>query len=419
MKKDEDIKALPETNVPGFDVLEDFIREKVQSLVQGLLEEEVTEFLGRKRYERLEAGEGTSDGPPPYRNGRGKPRTLTLSSGTIEVQRPRIRNLDEQFESRVLPLFKRRSQLVNEMLPELYLHGLALRDFDMALRGLLGEDAPISASSIARLKADWVKEYEEWRNEPITEEPVYMWADGIYVKAGLEKSKAAILVVIGAFADGSKRVLAADVGFRESTDSWKAVFNLLVKRGMKRGPRILVADGGPGLWAAVSEIGWECKEQRCWKHKLGNVLDTLPTNEQNTAKKLLRLIPQSKSREEAEVRRDTFIETYQERYPKSAERLLADWDRLVAFYDFPAEHWKHLRTSNVVESPFQIVRLRTSAARRFKKAENAVAVVWRLLMVAESTFRSLDKIYALQDVEDGVQFINGIPVKKRSDTEAA
>ena len=415
MKKDQSISPVGQSQLPGFENLEAYLREHVQGIVQRLLDEEVTEYLGRERYERSD----TSDGAPAYRNGHGKPRQLTLSNGTIEVRRPRLRNLSEHFESQVLPLFKRRSETVNAMLPELYLHGLALRDFDLALRGLLGDEAPLSPSSIARLKADWLKEFEAWRREPIEEEPLYMWADGVYVKAGLEKAKAAVLVVIGAFQDGSKRVLAAEPGYRESMESWKEVLSSLAKRGIENGPKILVADGGLGLWAAVAELGWTCKEQRCWKHKLGNVTDVLPNSEQRPALKILRSIPQSKTREEAEARRDAFIESYQERYPKACERLESDWERMVAFYDFPREHWKHLRTSNVVESPFQVVRLRTRAAKRFKRADNASAVIWKLLMIAESTFRSLDKVYLLEDVARGQQFVNGTPVKQARSADAA
>lgn len=418
MKRDQNIKPSPSSEIPTFGALEDYVREEVQGLVQKLLEEEVTEFLGRQRYERVEEAADES-AAPAYRNGYGKPRQLTLSNGTIEVRRPRLRNLSERFESQVLPLFKRRSERVRELLPELYLHGLALRDFDLALRGLLGEDAPLSASSIARLKADWLKEYEAWRREPIEEQPVYMWADGVYVKAGLEKTKAAVLVVIGAFQDGSKRILAAEPGYRESCESWKEVLSGLESRGLAGGPQILVADGGLGLWAAVAELGWTCKEQRCWKHKLANVLDVLPTNEQRPAQKILRSIPQSKTREEAEARRDAFLQSYQERFPKACERLQSDWERMVAFYAFPRDHWKHLRTSNVVESPFQVVRLRTRAAKRFKRTDNASAVIWKLLMVAESTFRNLDKIYLLEDVARGTLFINGVAVNQPSEVEAA
>ncbi len=400
-------------SLPSFETLDEYVRTEVQNLVQRLLEEEVTEYLGRRRYERSEPAEG----PQGYRNGHGKPRRLTLGCGTIEVRRPRLRNLEERFESELLPLFKRRSGVVNSMLPELYLHGLALRDFDMALRGLLGEEAPLSPSSIARLKAGWNKEYEAWRREPVDEEPIYMWADGVYVKAGLEKDKAAVLVVIAAFEDGTKRVLAAEPGFRESCDSWKEVFSNLVERGLKP-PRVLVADGGLGLWAAVAEMGWQCKEQRCWKHKMQNVLDVLPSSEQKPAMKILRSIPRSQTREEAEARRDAFVQSYQDRYPKAGERLLADWERMVAFYDLPKEHWRHLRTSNIVESPFQVVRLRTSAAKRFKRTDNASAIIFKLLMVAESCFRTLSKIHVLEDVARGVHYVNGVPMSSSRTTAA-
>jgi putative transposase len=389
--------------------LEEYIRCEVQRLVQQLLDQEATELLGRQRYERAEASEESGEAPP-YRNGHGKPRHLTLPIGTIEVRRPRLRNLSERFESRLLPLFQRRSKVVNSMLPELYLHGLALRDFDMALRGLLGEEAPLSPSSIARLKAEWRQEYDAWRKEPITERPVYMWADGVYVKAGLEKDKAAVLVVIAAFADGTKRVLAVEAGFRESRASWQEVLRSLVERGLEP-PRVLVADGGLGLWAAVAELGWPCLEQRCWKHKTQNVLDVLPDKEQRTALKILRKIPQSKTLEEAEARRDAFVESYKGRYPRACERLASDWERMVAFYQLPREHWQHLRTSNVVESPFQVVRLRTNAARRFKKAENASAIIWKLLMVAESTFRRLKRVDMLTELLNGAQYVNGVAIR--------
>jgi transposase-like protein len=405
--------STPSSSVPSFEILEEYIRDQVQGLVQRLLDQESTEVLGRQKYERADPGEDPEQAPP-YRNGHGKPRRLTLPVGTIEVRRPRLRNLSECFESRLLPLFQRRSRVVNSMLPELYLHGLALRDFDMALRGLLGEEAPLSASSIARLKEEWRQEYDAWRKEPIVEQPVYLWADGVYVKAGLEKDKAAVLVVIGAFADGTKRVLAAEPGFRESRESWKEVFSSLAKRGLQP-PRVLVADGGLGLWAAVAELGWASLEQRCWKHKIQNVLDVLPSSEQKTALRILRSIPQSKTREEAEARRDAFIESYQDRCPRACERLASDWARMVAFYDLPREHWKHLRTSNIAESPFQVVRLRTNAAKRFKKAENASAIIWKLLMVAESTFRRLDRVHLLEDLLQGTKFINGVAVR----TEAA
>ena len=212
-----------------FEELEDWVREKIQGWVQELLEEEVTELLGRRKSERRRA----VDAPSGYRNGYGKPRHLTLSSGTIQVRRPRVRDLEEHFESRVLPLFAKRTRQVRELIPELYLHGLALGDFDLALRGLLGEKAHLSSSTVARLKEKWQAEWEVWQSRPLNDlEVVYLWVDGIYVKAGLEKEKAVLLVVLAALSDGSKAVVSVTSGYRESTQSWPEVLRDLKGRGM-------------------------------------------------------------------------------------------------------------------------------------------------------------------------------------------
>ncbi len=397
----------PAREATTFESLEMFARSQIQTWLQQLLEEEVGELLGRDRYQRREG----VDVPFGYRNGHGKPRRLSMSCGTITVRRPRVRGLEERFESRILPLFKRRTEEVGELLPQLYLHGLAQRDFELALRGLLGDGAPLSPSSIARLKERWLEEYREWRQRPLEGELVYLWADGIYVKAGLEKEKAALLVVIGAFSDGTKRVLAVESGWRESTESWLDVLRSLVRRGLDA-PRLVVADGALGLWAAIAELGWKCKEQRCWNHKLTNVLDALPKKEQPAGSELLRKIPAAETVEEAEKQRDDFVKRHRQRHPKACERLLSDWERMIGFYSFPKEHWKHLRTSNVVESPFHAVRLRTSAAKRFKRTDNAEAILWKLLMVAERTFRKLNAPHLLPSVAAGDLYVNGIRSKK-------
>ena len=381
--------------------MEEFIRLQVQSTVQELLEAEAAEHLGRERYERR----GT--GRRGYRNGHGKARKVSLACGTIEVRRPRLRDLEERFESCLLPMFARQSRKLERMLPELYLEGLALRDFDRALRGLLGDGAPLSPSTIARLKEHWTEELEAWRQEPIEDEIVYAWADGIYIKAGLEKDKAALLVGIGVTTEGVKRVLAVEQGYRESTESWKAVLWSLMKRGMNT-PAAVIADGGLGLWAAIRELGWQCKEQRCWNHKQCNVRDALPKREQKRGMQMLRKIPQSPTVEEALLRRQDFLDEF-EAYPKACERLLDDWERMVAFYELPKEHWRGLRTSNVVESPFQAVRLRTGAARRFKRVDNATAVIWKLLMIAETGFKPFDGASLLEDVAAGQTYVNGEP----------
>lgn len=401
----------PSSDVPSFEGLEEYIRAEVQRLVQRLLDQEATEVLGRQKYERAEPADSPEE-RPPYRNGHGEPRRLTLPIGTIEVRRPRLRNLSEVFESRLLPLFQRRSQVVNSTLPELYLHGLALRDFDMALRGLLGDEAPLSPSSIARLKAEWREQYDAWRKEPISERPVYLWADGVYVKAGLEKDKAAVLVVIAAFADGTKRVLAAEPGFRESRDAWKEVLGGLAKRGLQP-PRVLVADGGLGLWAAVAELGWPCLEQRCWKHKTQNVLDVLPNSEQKTALKILRSIPQSKTREEAEARR-----LHRELPRALLARVRATRLRLGAHGGLlPA-------AARSLEAPAYEQRRRVALPGRPPEDQRGPALQedrerhrhpLEALDGGREHLRRLERVHLLADLLKGTKYVNGIAIR----TEAA
>jgi transposase-like protein len=401
---------------PGWEALETYAREGIRRLLQQLLEEEVAEALGRRRYERREG----VDAAPGYRNGWGKPRGLSLMSGTITLRRPRVRGLEARFESRLLPLFKRRTEEVGRLLPELYLHGLAHGDFDLALRGLLGAAAPLSAASIARLKASWQTEYATWKRRRLDDlEPVYVWADGIYVKAGLEKDKAAMLVLIAALRDGRKVVLAVESGYRESTESWAALLRDLKARGL-RAPRLVVADGHLGIWGAVTTVFPEVDEQRCWNHRIVNVLDTLPQKLQSEGRALLTKIPYAETREEAERQQGAFqVWATKRGVPAAGRRLAGDWGRLVTFYAFPKEHWKHLRTTNVVESPFAAVRLRTSAAKRFKKVENATAVIWKTLLVAEQSFRRLDAPELLPEVAEGVEYVNGARAKRGNEKVAA
>jgi transposase-like protein len=393
---------------PTWETLETWVRGKVQEFIQDVLEAEVTEVLGRQRHERR----ADVDAPVGYRNGYGKPRRLAVQTGTIELRRPRVRGLEARFESRVLPLFARRTEQVAELLPELYLHGLAQGDFELALRGLLGDGAPLSAKSIERLRGKFVADYRAWTRRSLADhELVYAWADGIYVRAGLEREKAALLVVMGAMRDGRKEVLAVVPGYRESTDSWRAVLRDLRDRGL-RVPKLVVADGAAGIWAAVAELWPAAAEQRCWNHKITNVLTNLPKKVQAAAREELAAIPYAPTRAEAERRRDAFAKTYHRAYPRAVEILKTDWERLVTFYDFPEGHWKHLRTTNVIESPFAAVRLRTDAAKRFKKVDNATALLWRLLMVAERRFRRLNAPEQLAAVYDGRRFEDGQLVKE-------
>lgn len=389
-------------------MIEEMARVKIQGWIQDLLEEEITEFLGREKSERrvaVDTGEG-------YRNGYGKPRRISMMAGTITVRRPRVRGLEERFESRLLPLFVRRTEQVADLLPQLYLHGLAQGDFELALRGLLGDGAPLSASSIERLRAKWQLEYEEWRNTPLDElDVVYAWADGIYVKAGLEDTKAALLVIIGALKDGRKVVLAVESGQRESKESWARVLRSLRDRGL-RPWRATVADGHLGIWTALAEVCPQAEELRCWNHRIVNVIDHLPKKLWLEVRPLLSQIAYADTRAKCERLRDQFVTRYGKAYRKAAECLCRDWERMVAFYNFPKDHWRHLRTTNVVESPFAALRLRTSAAKRFKKVASAEALIWKTLMIAEMKFRRLNAPELLMEVAAGKKFVDGVAVKE-------
>lgn len=389
-----------------YDTLEQWARGQIQVQLQQLLEEEVTTFLGRARHERR----GTVspiDPPPGSRNGYGNPRAFSMMNGTVTVRRPRVRDLTERFVSKVLPLFTRRTQEVGTMLPELYLHGLSAGDFELALRGLLGEGAPLSASSIQRLKVRFELEYETWTTRDLSDlQVVYWWADGLYVKAGIADRKSALLTIVGALSTGEKIVLACESGERESKESWLKVLRDLKHRGLTF-PRLTVADGHLGIWAALGEIHPAGEEQRCWNHKLANVLNALPRKAQPQAAEVLKAMPYAATQAECEQQRDAFVRLYRKTDPKAVDTLLRDWDRMVTFYAFPKDHWIHLRTTNIVESPFALVRLRTDASRRYKRVEGAQAIIWKMLRVAEQAWRKLNSPELLPLVASGVPFKDG------------
>lgn len=390
---------------PTWPTLEAFVRSHVQRCLQQVLEEEVDAVLGRHKSERR-----TDEAAPGSRNGYGKPRQLALMNGTITLQRPRVRGLDDRFVSRILPLFQRRTPEVAALLPELYLHGLASGDFELALRGLLGDAAPLSASAVQRLTHDWHAQYATWKTQDLSRlELVYVWADGLYVKAGLESSNAALLVLIGGLADGTKVVLAVESGQRESTESWATVLRDLTARGL-RAPRCTMGDGALGLWGAVAQVWPTSAEQRCWNHKLRNVVDAVPLKQQPRVLAAVQTIAAAESVADAETVRRAFHRAYRLQFPKACDRLDRDWARMITYYAFPKEHWRHLRTTNVVESPFAAVRLRTSAAKRFKKVENATAIIWRLLRVAEQRVRKLNAPNLCKDVFHGAQYQDGIAI---------
>ena len=395
-----------ESSTVCYATLEQWARGQIQAQLQQILEEEVSTFLGRARHARRERVSPV-DPPQGNRNGYGKPRQFTMLNGTVTVRRPRVRDLTARFESKVLPLFTRRTQEVGTLLPELYLHGLSAGDFELALRGLLGEGAPLSASSIQRLKARFELEYATWTTRNLSDlEVVYWWADGLYVKAGIADRKSALLTIVGALTTGEKIVLACESGERESKDSWLQVLRSLRERGLTF-PRLTVADGHLGIWAALGEIHPAGEEQRCWNHKLTNVLDALPKRGQAKAAELLKAMPYAETQAECERQRDAFVRLHRKTDPRAVDTLLRDWDRMVTFYAFPKEHWIHLRTTNIVESPFASVRLRTDAARRYKRVEGAQAIIWKMLRVAEQAWRRLNAPELLTLVVSGVPFKDG------------
>lgn len=398
-------------SIPTWSDLESCLRGKMRGWLQDMLEAEVDELLGRGKSERRKVVDATLG----YRNGYGKPRKLTLSNGTVTLRRPRVRGVEKRFESRLLPLFVRRSCGVDNLLPELYLHGLALGDFDLALRGLLGEDAPISANTVARLKEKWSAEWEEWSTRRLDElEVVYLWVDGIYVKAGFEKEKAAVLAVMAALSDGSKAIVALKAGYRESKEAWAEILRDLKRRGMNC-PRLVVGDGNLGIWSALGEVYPQTQEQRCWNHRIVNAVDKVPKKHQTQALIYLRQIPYAETAAEAARLKSKYQEWCRKKGLEDAARVLdRDWDRMITFYQYPQEHWRHLRTSNPIESPFSALRLRTDAARRFKKIENALAVIWKMMLVAERRFRHLRAPELMRDVYLGVKYVDGVKFLDRS-----
>jgi len=415
--KERNNKGTVESSEVCYETLEQWVRSKIQEQLQQLLEEEVTTFLGRERHERREKVSPV-DPPKGSRNGHGKPRRFSMMGGTVTVSRPRVRDLSERFESKVLPLFKRRSKEMGTMLPELYLHGLSTGDFELALRGLLGEGAPLSPSSIQRLKARFELEYEQWKKRDLSPlEVVYWWADGLYVKAGIEDRKSALLVIVAALSNSEKIVVACDSGQRESKESWLKVLRDLKDRGLKF-PRLTVADGHLGIWAAFGELYPSGEEQRCWNHKITNVLDDLPKKVQQQASELLKAMPYAETKAECERLRDEFVLKYRKTDNKAVETLLRDWDRMVTFYSFPKEHWLHLRTTNIVESPFSVVRLRTDASRRYKRVDSAKAIIWKMLQVAEKTWRKLNAPELMPLVASGVKFKDGVMMKRTTSSNS-
>lgn len=379
------------------DPIESLVRRAAQAMLQEALEREVEEFLERTRYARAPS-EAEFRG---YRNGYSKPRAVTVGSGSLKVKVPRVSDVpegDEAFASKLIKPYQKRSQTLSELFPKLFIEGLATRDFEPALRCLLGQDAPLSPSTISRLNHQFRADYETWRRARLDAlQIVYVWADGVYLAAGVGDERACLLVVVGVDTSGKKHFLALEEGYRESKESWLGVLRDLKQRGMN-GPAVAVADGGLGFWAALPEVWRQTKEQLCWLHKIRNILDKLPMKERTEGAKCLRAIYLSRNRVDAERLAKGLAGQWSRRYTRAAECLLEALPRLLTFFDFPLEHARHLRTTNVIESVFATVRLRTNAAKRFRTARSGVHLVFKLLERCEKGWLRISHPEKLKEV---------------------
>jgi transposase-like protein len=395
--------------------LDDLAREGARRMIAAALEMEVAEYIERAQGERDEKGHAMV-----VRNGKAKPRTVTLGVGPVEIEAPRVndRRPDHKFTSSILPPWARRSPRLEEALPALYLRGLSTGDFAAALPVILGPDAAgLSASTITRLLRTWQDDYQAWRKRSLEgKDYVYVWADGVNFGVRLEDDRLTCLVIIGVLIDGTKEVIAIEDGYRESTESWLSVLRDLKRRGL-RAPVLAVGDGALGFWAALREIYPETREQRCWVHKIANVLDKLPKRLQARAKMLLHEIMRAPSRKDAEEEIAHFVEEYQARYPKATECLSTDKDTLLTFFDFPAEHWIHLRTTNPIESTFATVKARTRVTKGAGSRKAGLAMAFTLILAAQERWHKVNAAHLVALVRAGATFKDGTLITEAQSIE--
>jgi putative transposase len=417
-----DVRRLPVgEDVEGRVTLDDLAREGARRMIAAALEAEVQEYVSTFVEEVDEDGKRLV-----VRNGRARERRVTVGSGTVPVRAPRVndKRVDEEtgerkrFSSQILPKYARRSPKVTEVLPILYLHGLSTGDFAPALRDLLGDDAAgLSASSIQRLTETWQAEHAAFSKRELRfHRYAYLFVDGVNVSVRLgEDPKVCLLVVIGVREDGCKELLAVEDGYRESEDSWSAVFRDLKARGMNE-PKLVTGDGALGAWAALRSVFPAAREQRCWVHKTANCLDALPKRLQPRAKSLLHEMAEAPTRADARKARERFREEFDAKYPKAVSKLDKDWEQLTTFYDFPAEHWRHLRSTNPIESSFATVKLRTRVTKGAGSKKAALAMAYKLLDAAQERWRRFNGHELVTDVLDGIRFKDGAKVTDDENT---
>ena len=404
------------------DSLTDILRDGARTLLAQAIEAEVADYLGQH------GNLSTADGRRRLvRHGHLPEREIMTGIGPVGVRQPRVRDRagsgDQRirFSSAILPPYARRTKSLEVLIPILYLKGISTGQFGEALAALLGPEAGgLSASTIARLKDAWSDEHVRWSKRDLSAKRyVYFWADGIHVQARLEDNAQCLLVIIGATPEGKKELVGLIDGVRESALSWKELLLDLKRRGLEVGPELAVADGALGFWQALEETWPKTRGQRCWVHKSANVLNKLPKSQQSKAKRALQDIWMAETRKDAALAFDAFVETYGVKYDKAVACLTKDRDALLAFYDFPAEHWKHLRTTNPIESTFATVRHRTVRAKGCLSNKTALAMIFKLVEAAQKTWRRLDGQNQLPKLITGVTFTDGIEAKAKDAQTAA
>ncbi|CAL9446284.1 IS256 family transposase ISRjo4 (plasmid) [Streptomyces sp. enrichment culture] len=391
-------------------LIDEIVREGARRMLAAALEAEVDQYIAELAAERDERGHRLV-----VRNGHHRPRTVTTAAGPVEVRAPRVndRRVDEatgerqRFSSKILPPWCRKSPKISEVLPLLYLHGLSSGDFVPALEQFLGSAAGLSAATVNRLTKQWQDDHTAFQNRDLSgTDYVYVWADGVHPKVRLGQAHSCVLVLMGVRLDGTKELIALAEGLRESTESWADLLRDCRRRGM-RDPALVVGDGAMGLWRALAEVFPQARHQRCWVHKTRNVMNTLPKSTQPGAKKALQEIYNAEDRTHAEKAARAFEKTYGAKWPKAVKKITDDLDELLAFYDFPAEHWIHLRTTNPIESTFSTIRLRTKVTRGAGSPAAALAMVFKLAEAAQARWRAVTAPHLVALVRSGARFENG------------
>jgi len=403
------IATLPDPQGISNDPLTEILRVGARDLIQQAVEAELSNLLQHHADDKTPTGHARL-----VRHGHLPERQIMTGVGAVPVKVPRVRDRGEQaekirFTSSLLPPYLRKAKSVEELLPWLYLKGISTGDFQEALAALLGPNAAgLSSSTISRLKADWWADYERWQKRDLsTRRIVYVWADGVYFQPRMDE-KQCVLVLIGADEWGRKEILGLTDGFRESTQSWRELLLDLKRRGLNHAPDLAVGDGALGFWSALREVFGETSEQRCWVHKTANVLNAMPKSLQPKAKGHLHDIWQAETKTEASAAFDFFVKTYGVKYERAVGKLTKDRDVLLAFYDFPAEHWKHIRTTNPIESVFATVRHRTGKTKGCLSRKTGLAMAFKLMMSAQGKWQKLNGANRMPEIIQGVAFIDGI-----------